>query len=201
MEAFYKSWCLMIMDRIEKHPTRSSITLYEDNKKAPNFDNISEKLKNDEYLTPFDWSIDMTNLLYEFADANFEGTPKNLMAKDTLFWLNKKLSGMPKSEKEFTNKRLKKFIEVIDDCIQGTKEYDAAGKNKESENESITKEELENLQLMINAINDEKTLSHVVTIFSHYISDFSANGKVYIDMKKIPKNCYQEIQKLIFANQ
>ena len=198
MNSFYQFWCEEMMKRIRSHLTRSFIT--EPNSKIPinySFQTIEEKLRSGKYLTPFDWSIDLTNLIYLFIDGYEENSSPYLIAEDTLQWLNKKLNSIPKSEDDFNNKRIQKAKRLIKICMSGLSEK---SKFREMHDDRpISSDDVERLQNMIQNINNPVLFDKVVHILNSYIGELNFDAEVVIDRRQISKRCFDEILKTIFS--
>lgn len=196
MELFYQKWCEEMMKRIHNHLTRSFIT--EPNSKIPynySFQSIETKLESHQYMTPFDWSIDITNLIYYFLDGYEPDSPPYLIADDTLHWLNKKLDSIPKSQDDFNNKRIRKAIKIINVCLSGMSEKD---KFRESHDLTpVTSDQMDTLQRMIEEIKDPRLLDKVLTILQMNVSALEISKEIVIDRKKITKKCFNEIRNAI----
>ena len=198
MDSFYQKWCEEIMKRIHNHLTRSFIT--EPNSKIPmnsSFQTIEEKLKSGKYLTPFDWSIDLTNLIYLFIDGYPENSPPYLIAEDTLQWFDKKMNSIPRSQADFNNKRIKKAKKIIQICMNGLSEK---SKFREIHDEkAITSDDVDRLQNVIQNINDPVLFDKVIFILQSYIGELNFDAEVVIDRRQISKRCFDEIMKTIYS--
>lgn len=186
----------MVMDRIDYHPVRRNLSDHiPSSTTIRDFSTILKFLNANKYITVFDWSIDMTALIYDMIDSTFEGTAKHLIAKEILIWFERKLDNSPKSYQEFTNKRLKKQVRKITNCIEG---ITAVTILKDTDLEkTISIPELKSLQDMITSISDENTLVNVLFVLKKYIPNLNTDGAIQISQSQVTKQCYYEIENII----
>ncbi|EAX97347.1 hypothetical protein TVAG_293520 [Trichomonas vaginalis G3] len=195
MDPFYRDWCKMIMDRMEKHPIRGCLARYEPaNSSLRNFKFIYDALNENKYITPFDWSIDMTNLIYSYIDSNYEGTGKYFIGQEILEWLENKLDHSPKNFQDFVNHRLQKQIQILTDCIEGIGTIEISKSTDLKKH--ISPAELKTLQDNFESISDPQTLINVMFTLKKYIPELDADNPIQITQSKITQQCFQELQIL-----
>lgn len=195
MDPFYRDWCKMIMDRMEKHPIRGCLARYEPaNSSLRNFKFIYDALNENKYITPFDWSIDMTNLIYSYIDSNYEGTGKYFIGQEILEWLENKLDHSPKKFQDFVNHRLQKQIQILTDCIEGIGTIEISKSTDLKKH--ISPAELKTLQDNFESISDPQTLINVMFTLKKYIPELDADNPIQITQSKITQQCFQELQIL-----
>ena len=158
------------------------------------------------YMSIFDWSLDVFELLNEMKEIYSENKINLNRILEVELWLEEKLTKISITEEEKIYKLIQKLIKILDDMNMIY--YYAFNPKNEIENQlnksknilkNPTKKEIDLLQSQINIIQDKKILKNLIIILHKHIPSLELNEYVSIDISQITMDCFNEIKNLLIT--
>lgn len=198
------NWCLQIHEKIKAKKAYSHV-LKPDLKigYGRSLNEIDEFLKQNKYLTIFDWSLDVNTLIEDLIEYYNEQKTLLLICYDLGHWFEKRLTKRAVTPEEITHKKVKKTTEKI---VLISETYDnfsrmLAGEKfntkKSSHKKRINLEDVATIQKSLEELTDENLLVGVMRILKKWIPDINIQENTSIDVMKMPRQCINELKILL----
>ncbi|EAY08413.1 hypothetical protein TVAG_354720 [Trichomonas vaginalis G3] len=200
-------WCLKIHEKIKAKKVYSHVAK-PDLKigYSRSLNEIEEFLKNNKYLTIFDWSLDVNTLIADLAE--YYSAQKNLLliCHDLESWFEKRLIKRAVTKPEVVEKNIRKCAEKIviigeaydnfSRMLAGEKFFTKKGSNS-SHKRRVNSEEASSIQKSLDELKDENVLLGVMRILKKWMPDLDIQENTTIDIMKMPKQCFEELKILL----
>ena len=210
MDPFLKERCGKILTSIEKKPIARMITdKWTDFSGKLTLSIIKEKLQNDQYLTPFDFSLDLRLLLEPRNDGDSSNQIQNLILDDITIWLNNKLLNMPRSEDEMLYMKIQKCVQKLQYACRALA-FSAPKTAKQTVDSSLQRQppsnregqyaalkRIESMQQKIDRIKRPEDLQEVLRILQKYVPQLTLSNEVIIEGRFITKQCVAELRNFL----
>lgn len=205
MNEFHTNFCHKCLAKIRNSPIGYFIIdPTNEIQKNLTFSDIENKLSAGRYVTIYDFSIDMNNMMYDEIDSSQQNSPEYFIRTDFLQQFQKRIMKAPKTENDLKAqkikklaKRLKTIINIMSNNRNPIETEASQSKHPSSFSSLIKQSEIDELQNKIDEITDENVLIKVYHILSENIPYLQLDSEVVIDKNQINQKCLKSLKALL----
>ena len=194
---------------VAKPMSRIFVRFAQENPEAVNLEKIKEKLDQKLYASPFDFALDVRDLIGS-AQKFYTGN-KNaiLVLEDLSFYFESQIGSLPLTKKEEINQRLQtclsKYTKVRRAMAMSafaptvTKTIPvktAISKSVHGPPAPLIQE----IQRLLNEVTDVETLAEICRILKTHIPDFELQENLVIDAKNLSAKCIEDLRRALTRN-
>ena len=204
MDNYHLEQCQHILNKIEKKPLCRMIReeSWTDVTGQLNLKMIQQKLNEQQYLSVFDFSLDLRLLLEQRDIGNEDFFVQNLILQDITQWLLDKLSNYPScpEEKQYMDVRTcVKKITLIFTAFPTDESHVIPDSSQQSSSNNLNikgagLKRLEALQSRIEKVKRPEELERILTILQKHIPHIILTPEIVIEGRYLTKACATELR-------
>ena len=207
MEPFCLSQVQKLFTKFSTKPMARILERFsEENPDTLSLKEIDGKLKSNSYASPFDFAIDVRELIINAQEKYAGNTKAILVLEDLSYYFEIKIGSLPltkeKADLHTLDKCLAKYTKVrrafgmsafAPSTVKRTPAKTAVSKSVHGPPAPLVQE----IQRMLNEVNDVETLAEICRILKTHIPNFELKETITIDAKNLSGKCIEDLRRVL----
>ncbi|EAX86319.1 hypothetical protein TVAG_029410 [Trichomonas vaginalis G3] len=207
MDPFIYDEVIEIFNKFAKRPT--SRLLYRFGHEANltiKMEDIQDRLVNKKYASPFDFAIDVREILYRAQEKYVNDVRTTLVLEDISLYFEKKAGSIPRTRAEKLQKLIKKDINKFSliKRAMSLSAYSPQVSTPIPAKIPVSKSVhgppaplVQEIQRLINEVTDVSVLAEMCRILKTHIPGFELQETTTIDVKNLSAQCIEDLRNLL----
>ena len=207
MEEFTLSQVKNLFQKFSEKPLARILTKFsQENPDSLSLEEIHEKLNKNLYASPFDFTIDMRDLLLQAQKFFSDNKNAYLVIEDLTQYFETQIGSLPLTKKEEVRQRLQACLSKYTKVRRAmalsafTPGQQKAAPQKTSVSKSIHGPPaplIQEIQRKLNEVTDVETLAEVCRILKMHIPNFELQETMTIDTKNLSTKCIEDLRRAL----
>ena len=208
MQDFQRQWCLNVLNSMAKRPMSALVLEPPADCKVPiDLDGIRAKISASEYISIFDWAMDVYYYLYGIRDFYDDaGSELRFTVVDGfIHWVSSKVRKSPKTEAAVERNEIRplfKRVSAILDVMKASLNPDAPEEPDKPRGRRpppalMKNEEFEELQARLNKVEDKETLLKIYSILNEHMPELRFGAVTEVSRSQLPRKCVRALKAIL----
>lgn len=207
MDPFILEEVKALFDKFSQKPTARILHRFSASGDATvTMEDIKKKLQNKKYASPFDFILDVRELLFRAQEKYANDVNATLVLEDLSLHFERKAGSLPRSRAEKVQKLFKKDIEkfTLIRRAMSLSAYSPKSTRIVPAKIPVSKSMhgppaplVQEIQRLINEVTDVSVLAEMCRILKTHIPNFELTEVATIDVKNLSSQCIEDLRNLL----